>query len=184
MVHMKQKCYNYDIILQLLKQPNYIRGLAKELNTNPMMVSRTLRQLTSENVVDASKQGKNKLYRIKRSIESLQMIMMAERYKLIQILQKYLRLRRVIQAVQEEDVVLAVLFGSYAKGTATKESDIDLFIEAKNKNIKAKLELVDSKISVKVGKYDPSASLAKEIWKHHTIIKGVEKFYEYYPVPE
>ena len=40
------------------------------------------------------------------------------------------------------------------------------------------LEIFDSKLSIKIGKYDKKSLLIKEIEKNHIIIKGVEEFYE------
>ncbi|MBI4447428.1 nucleotidyltransferase domain-containing protein, partial [Candidatus Woesearchaeota archaeon] len=73
---------------------------------------------------------------------------------------------------------LAILFGSYAKGTANKESDIDIYIDTKDANLKEEVELISSKISVKIGKYNKESLLIKEIEKAHVIIKGVELYYE------
>jgi hypothetical protein len=39
-------------------------------------------------------------------------------------------------------------------------------------------ELLNSRMSVKIGEYDRSNPLIKEIEKKHVIIKGVEPFYE------
>jgi len=70
-----------------------------------------------------------------------------------------------------------LIFGSYAKGTAKKESDIDIFIETKNKNLKRELSLTDSKLSIKTGLYNKQDNLVKEIDKNHIVIKGIEYYY-------
>jgi len=44
--------------------------------------------------------------------------------------------------------------------------------------LKINIESIDSKISVKIGKYNKDSILIKEIEKSHIIIKGVEIFYE------
>ena len=65
-----------------------------------------------------------------------------------------------------------------AKGIAKKDSDIDIFIEGANKKIKIQLEDFDSKLSIKIGKYDKTNLLIKEIEKNHVIIKGIQGYYE------
>lgn len=73
---------------------------------------------------------------------------------------------------------LAILFGSYVKGIAHKDSDIDIYIDTRNNKLKEEVELIDSKISVKIGSYNQESILIKEIEKNHMIIKGVERYYE------
>ena len=38
--------------------------------------------------------------------------------------------------------------------------------------------MTDTKLSIKIGKYDKSNLLIKEILKNHIIIIGVERYYE------
>jgi predicted nucleotidyltransferase len=64
------------------------------------------------------------------------------------------------------------------RGTANKNSDIDVFIETKDRNLKKQLELLNSRLSMKIGDYDRESPLIKEIEKSHAIIKGAELFYE------
>ncbi len=71
-----------------------------------------------------------------------------------------------------------MIFGSYAKGTAAKNSDVDIFIETNDKKIKEELSIIDSKLSIKIGDYNKNNPLIKEIERNHTIIKGVEEYYE------
>ncbi len=73
---------------------------------------------------------------------------------------------------------MAIIFGSYAKELAHKDSDIDIYLETENRKIKKDIENLNSKLSVKIGKYDKNNLLIKEIKKDHIIIKGVEKYYE------
>ncbi len=102
-----------------------------------------------------------------------------EHYKLLEVIRKYSYLRKIVQEIKKDKrIKLAVLFGSHARGTATKESDIDIFIETENKRIKEEIEKINSRISVKIGKFDRKNLLIKEIEKSHVIIKGVELYYE------
>ena len=88
-------------------------------------------------------------------------------------------LRRVIELIKKNDKIrLAILFGSYAKGIAAKDSDIDIYIDTKDAKLKEEAEQIDSKISVKIGSYNKDSLLIKEIEKNHVIIKGTELYYE------
>src|SRR3989338_8697139 len=103
----------------------------------------------------------------------------AEHYKLIQSIKEYPLLRNIILNIKANPKIkLAILFGSYAKGLAHKDSDIDIYIETTSKELKKELEQLNLKASVKIGKYNPDSLLIKEIKKNHVIVKGVEQYYE------
>ena len=176
---MSQNYYKIKIMESLLKKENHIRGLAKELNTNQTTIARKINELFNKNVVDYKKEGRNKVYFLKKTLEALQFALITEHYKLLEILKEYPYLRKIIQEIiQNRKINLAILFGSYARKTATKESDIDIYIETINKDVKREIEEIDSRGSVKIGKFDRKGLLIKEIEKEHVIIKGVELYYE------
>jgi len=176
---MEQKDYILEIIKQLIKGGNHVRGIAKELNTNHMLIVRKIKELFRNNIVDFKQEGKNKSYFLKRTIEAQVYILMAEHYKLLQIIGKYPTLRRIIEKIQNDKrIKLAILFGSYVKGTATKDSDIDIYLDTRNLNLKRELNPLDLKLSIKIGRYNKKDNLIKEIENNHVIIKGVEEFYE------
>ena len=179
MLHMEQKNYTYEIIKELLEGPLHVRGMAKKINTNHMMISRKVRKLLNENVLDYTLEGRNKAYFIKKTIEAKNHVFITEFYKLNQTLKKYPELRNIIKSIQNNGKIkLAVLFGSYAKHTAKRDSDIDIFIETTDKKLKRELELIDSKLGIKIGRYNRRNLLIREIEKNHVILKGVELYYE------
>lgn len=179
MLHMSQNDYKLEIFESLLTKDKHIRGLAKDLGTNQTTISRKIQELYDDNIVDFRQEGKNKVYFLKKNLEAKQYASIVETHKTLEAIKKYPRLRRIIDNIKEnKNISLAVIFGSYAKGTATKESDIDLYIETTDRKIKEETELIDTKLSVKIGEYDKKNILIKEIEKNHIIIKGVERFYE------
>lgn len=176
---MERKDYKLEIVNSLLGNERHVRGLAKELKTNHMLVFRKLKELYSENVVDYREEGKNKIYFLKNSSETKNYIFISENYKLNQLLKRFPDLRKIIEKIQDDNrIKLAVLFGSYAKSLVRKGSDIDVYVDTNKNEIKKDLELIDSRLNVKIGKYNKDNLLIKEIEKYHIIIKGVEKFYE------
>lgn len=176
---MEQKDYKLEIVNELLKNKNHIRGIARNLNTNHMNIVRKVKELSKENVVDYKQEGKNKTYFLKRTIEARAYVYKTENYKLIHTLKKYPGLGGIIEKIQKNNKVkLAVLFGSYAKGIAKSNSDIDIYIETTNRNIKQEIQMIDTRLNIKIGRYDKSSLLIKEIERNHVIIKGVEQYYE------
>jgi predicted nucleotidyltransferase len=168
-----------EIVDAILSGEAHARGLAKKLNTNHMTVSRKLAQLVEENALDFRIEGRNKVYSLKRGAEARGYVLMSELHKLNRALKRYPELRNITEKIQgNARVKLAVLFGSYAKGTAARGSDIDLFVETSDSALKRELELLNSRLSVKIGTYDGTSLLAKEIEKNHVILKGAELFHE------
>lgn len=176
---MERKDYKLEIINDLLGNKHHVRALAKKVHTNHTTVLRKLKELYSENVVDYVREGKNKVYFLKKTSEAKTYIFMTENYRQKKLLEKYPNLRKIIEKIQGNNKIkLAVIFGSYAKFSSNENSDIDVYIETEDKTTKSETEKIHSKINVKIGKYDRKNLLIKEIEKNHVIIKGVELFYE------
>ena len=176
---MSQNNYNIRIVEALLKSENHIRGLAKLVNTSQTTIARKVKELHKNNVVDFKQEGKNKVVFLKKSLEAKQYAYSVETQKFIEVLKRYPYLRRIIELIKKNGKIsLVILFGSYAKGIAKKESDVDIYIDTTDKKLKEEVELIDSRINVKIGKYNKESLLIKEIDKNHVIIKGIEPYYE------
>lgn len=176
---MEQKDYKLEIVNMLLQGRNHARGIAPKIGTNHMLVARKIKELARDNAVDFVQEGKNRAYFLKKTAEARACTFMAENYKLILVLSRYPGLRGIIEKIQKDKRVrMAILFGSYAKTMATKDSDIDIYIRTKDRNLKKELQLLDTKLSVKIGEYDKKNLLIQEIEKNHVIIKGIEEYYE------
>lgn len=176
---MEQKDYKMEIVKILSREEKHARGIAKDLDINHMMINRKLGELSERNVVDFRLVGKNKIYFLKESVEARIFRLMSEEYHLLKLINKYPRLRGIVEIIRKDErIKLAILFGSYVKNNVDKSSDIDIFVESTNRKIKDDLKKIDSKVSVKLGKYDATNNLIKEIEKNHVIIKGFEEYYE------
>ena len=181
LVHMVQKRDNLemDIIELLLKGDNHVRGIAKKLNESHSTVLRKLNGLKKENVIDSRREGKNKIFFLKDNLVSKTYIHQAELHKLTKLLRHNPELDVIFEEIlKKTDEKLIVLFGSYAKGLAKKESDIDIYIETKSRSVKKSVEDIHSKINVKIGTFDIKSPLIKEIIKDHIILIGIEVFYD------
>jgi len=178
MVH-KRNNLEMDIINLLLKSDNHVRGIAKKLNESHSTVLRMLNNLKNENAIDFRNEGKNKIFFLKNNIVSRAYIMKAELYKLTRLLLLYPELSVVFEEVlKKTNEKLIILFGSYAKGLAKKDSDIDIYIETKKRSVKKEVEDIHSKINVKIGVFDVKSPLIKEIINEHVILRGFEEFYD------
>ena len=178
MLHMEQKLYYYEIILNLLKGSNHLRQIAKNLKTNHMTIKRALDALIKENALDVRKQGRNNIYSIKKTLESQNFVFMAEIYKFNSLIKKHPELKQDLKELKKLPVGIIAVFGSYAKSIETDKSDIDIYIETQSDKLKSEASKINRKFSIKTGLYAKDSLLIKEIEKNHIIVKGVEIFYE------
>lgn len=169
----------FEIILQLLREPSHVRALSKKTQQPLTTISRKLSVLVKENILDFKTQGKNKIFSLKKNLLAKNYIYQAEQHKLTTLINKHPKLSIILQDIlTKTNERLIILFGSYAKFSAKKESDIDIYIETKKKETKEKVEEINSKIKAKIGEFNLQSNLIKEIIKNHVIVKGVEEFYD------
>lgn len=168
-----------EIVLLLLREELHLREIARKLGESHSTVLRKINWLIDRNVVGAKMQGKNKLYSLENNLECRAVVFMAENYKLSKLLGEYPELAVILgEVLGKVNSEMVVLFGSYAKFSADKGSDVDIFIERRDLKLKKKIEGLNSRLSVKFGIFDLDSLLVKEIIKNHVILKGVEEFYE------
>ncbi|MCD6246838.1 MAG: nucleotidyltransferase domain-containing protein [Candidatus Diapherotrites archaeon] len=178
-MYQRRNNIEFELILSLLKKDNHARGLSKLLKYPHATISRKLNRLLKENVLDFRREGKNKVFFIKNTLQARKYVFMAEHYKFLKLLKRYPELEAVFEDILKTTKErLVVLFGSYAKFVAGPESDIDIYIETNNTKVKKQVEMVNSKIRVKTGLFNINSKLIKEIIKNHVIVRGVEVFYE------
>ena len=169
----------FEIILTLIKNKSHLREIARTLNIPHSTILRKINELVKENILDYKPEGKNKIFFIKNNISAKNNIHSAEIYKLSKLLRNHSELSIIFEKIKKNTPRgMIILFGSYAKGNPKKESDIDIYVETINKNIKKEIETINTKINVKIGKFDKKSLLIKEIIKNHIVIRGIEEFYE------
>ncbi|MFP4524106.1 MAG: nucleotidyltransferase domain-containing protein [Candidatus Woesearchaeota archaeon] len=175
---MSQKNDIFRVVEILEKGPRHVRQLASDLGSNPTTAMRLLRQLEGANVVDFETQGRNKTYSLKDTPEAHTHLLLAEHLKLLRLL-KDPTMRKMWKRLKDAtEGELIILYGSHAKGEATKRSDIDLYIETDNRALKKEVEDISEKLEVKAGKLDKNSLLSKEIVKDHVVLQNAERFYD------
>ena len=169
-----------EVILALLKYKElHVRGIARIIRQPHANVSRAMKRLLKKNIVDFKLEGKNKLFRLKKGVESLNYVYMAEHFKLSKLFEKYPFLSVITESILSKTYEkLILIFGSFAKFNAKEDSDIDIFIETSKRKVKTDIEKINSRLSVKIGEFDKNNLLIREIIKNHVIVKGVEYYYE------
>ena len=75
-------------------------------------------------------------------------------------------IRRIMTPIAEKHKIPAVyLFGSYARGTATADSDIDLLVGTTDTALKSLSHLIIKPITPR--QHDTAVSPGNKIWQYH-----------------
>jgi len=108
----------------------HVREIARLLKANHRTVSLALQRLEKNRVMDSGMVGKSKQYYLKLDASvTKEFIKSAESYKSISILSTNFLIKKLMnELLLTLRTTPVILFGSYAKGTETKESDIDIVI--------------------------------------------------------
>ncbi|MFH1317026.1 MAG: nucleotidyltransferase domain-containing protein [Candidatus Woesearchaeota archaeon] len=160
----------------------YGRELSRKLKMNQKTVSNSLNRLEKEDFLKFETQGKNKYYFLNQhNTQIKEVIKMAEINKKLVFLGKYKPLKELINKIENRATGILALFGSYAGGSAHKESDIDLFLIGKISKVDDLEDSYNKKINIVKStktKFNKNENFIKEVIKNHVILKGVEGFIE------
>ena len=158
----------------------YGRDIAKKLKMNQKTVSNILNRLENENVLKFSYEGKNKYYFLNKFNPNIkEIIKLIEINRKIRFIDKNTRFRELFDKLEQKTQGILVVFGSYAQGTNTEKSDLDLFVIGKISNIDELEDLHSIKINVvksDKNKFNKNEHIIIEIVKNHIILKGLEEF--------
>ena len=162
----------------------YIREVEKLLKISPRTAQLILVDLESKGILESKTKGKIRAYILKRNKLSQRYITFVEQYKAISFLIKNLLVKEIIEKINPFIKGIGVIFGSYAKGIANNDSDLDIFVAGTydNEEIKKTSQTYGIEIGVKCyplkifEKNLANDILIKEILKNHVIFLGAEKF--------
>jgi DNA polymerase sigma len=169
------------------KKSLHLREIARETKVDVKAVQLQLQKLESMNVLSSNVRGRNKEYTLNQSnIITKYFLSMAEAFTAITYTQKNFTLKKIINQLDPKISDPIILFGSFAKNTQTKESDIDLLIitdkKIDRKTINTISSLVNRDINIKsateeqflngLRQKDP---LIGEVIVDHIVLKGADK---------
>ncbi|MBI2971457.1 MAG: nucleotidyltransferase domain-containing protein [Candidatus Aenigmarchaeota archaeon] len=168
-----------------------INEIAKSIGEYYSFVHRILGKLAEEEIVVKTKAGKSHICSLNLNNEKTKtLLQLSEIESRDEFYNKNRELKLILEdftkSINPENVVTIVLFGSYAKGNATKESDIDVLIVAERGS---GIDKVTKEIYAKYGKEinavmmtsdefnkQKDRALIKEIVASHCVLNGAENF--------
>ena len=190
--NMKLELKIIDLLARNTERKFTINEIAKFLEEYYSFVHRIVNKLIKDSVVTKEKAGKSYLCSINLYNEkTIILVNLSKIEKKNDLYNSNKELKIILEDfVKSAESLITpisiVLFGSYAKGTATKESDIDILLISKTK---VGIDKITKEIYAKYGKEinpvimtsedfkrQKDKSLIKEIIKDHYVLYGVEKF--------
>ena len=132
-----------------------INQLSKQTKLAYPYVYNSVKNLEKKELISVRKIGKSNLCKIKFDHPEELAFSSLENRK--QFLTKHLQINNLTKQLKDalaDELYILLLFGSYVKGKAAKDSDIDLFFIIKNKNdlekLKKKISSVINKLNYKI----------------------------------
>jgi len=177
----------FELLNQFLGDYNreiYGREIIGKISLSQKGIALALDSLEQDGTLTSKKSGNMKFFRLNLNYARIKdAIIMAEIARKTHFLEKH----AVIANLLKNDERIVGLFGSYAKGTQKKDSDIDIFIigEKRGEDYVKKAKVYDLNISIKYftqkefkGLLQQKNTLVKEIIENHILFFSVERFIE------
>lgn len=176
----------------------HVRQISREIDVDVKATQLQLKKLEKLNVLSSTFKGKNKEYSLNLgNTITLYFIILAETFRTMTYLLNNFVVKKLVQEEDDMDGTL-LLFGSFARGEESKDSDVDLLqVVTRGKSrrsegvAKRMEEAIGRSISLKVTTNvefmqglrngDP---LIREVALNHIVLRGTEDFcklmWEYY----
>lgn len=162
-------------------QPIYGREIAKKLRKNQKTIATKLKELEKIHILKSKQIGKTKQYSINNKIKTT-----TDTIIITEIIKKnnYLEKNETIRQIINDSKQITGIFGSQAKGTANKQSDIDIYVignkqenyEKKGKNYNKPISVKKFTIQEFKKMLQQKNPLAAEIAHNHINIHRTEEF--------
>jgi len=169
----------------------YLRQIARETKVDVKAIQLQLKRLERANILSSVLKGRNKEYTVnlRNSITKYYLIL-AETFASVNYLTKNFLVKKIVSEIGDRLEGPTMLFGSFAKGEQTKQSDIDLFVmddmklESLAKNIVREIgDAIGREISVKFSSkkqfmngLEEGDPLVREVVSNHIVLRGVDDF--------
>ena len=168
-----------------------VRQISKLIKISYSLTHESMKSLIKKDLIKAKKIGNSLICKVNLSANSkllalssvinIQNFLMRSRFSFV-----------IVDIIMKLDDLIMILFGSHAKGTATKKSDVDLLfvvqneqdIEKTKKRIKSVLSLTNIKIEFEVittewlvEMFDEKHSVGREVLEGSMVLHGAEQYY-------
>ncbi|MBI2543256.1 MAG: nucleotidyltransferase domain-containing protein [Candidatus Aenigmarchaeota archaeon] len=159
------------------KREIYLREISKFSRIPLKTTQNTLKSLEKSRIIKSMQRGKNKYFSLNMSnIQTKLYLIQAEIYKTGIFLEKYPQFKTFLKEVTAPNPM--IVFGSYAKLTANKNSDIDILTISKKKPklpfhlLPNKIQLINLSENDFIDSFRKQEALMKEIEENHVVLNN------------
>jgi predicted nucleotidyltransferase len=171
----------------------HVRAIARETGVDVKAIQLQLAKLEGVKVLTSFIRGKNKEYFLNLdNYITKHFMVMAESFASANYLANNFVIKRVISEVGDKLDGIVILFGSFAVGKQTNESDIDLFVVSEKElgsiskgAISEASSFIGREVSVRsvtrqkfIQALETGDPLVKEVVSNHIVLKGADGFCE------
>lgn len=161
----------------------YLRELSVKTGIATMTAQRILKSMEKEGILKSREEGKNKYFELNVDNPKTKMeILNTESFKAQELMEACKPMKSFVKDTPPEPMI--VIFGSFADGTARKESDLDIMLVC-DKEMDMPYHLIPYKIHETKLTWrqfhkalDSSEPLIKEVLKKHVILQRHSDFVE------
>jgi predicted nucleotidyltransferase len=168
----------------------HVREIARSIQTDTKTVGIHLNRLENINVLKSTIRGRNKEYQLNiDNTVTKYYVILAETYTTITYLESNYLIKKLTGEILDRIDGTVILYGSYAKGEATEDSDVDLLVipdkKIDSEAIAETGRITGKEINIKetdsvlfqegLKENDP---LICEIIKNHIVLKRIDSFVE------
>lgn len=198
MIYMQLEKTDFEVLNFLIKNINEeysIKEISEKIKRPYVKIHKSIKRLSNKKIIREIVKGKSHYCSIYYK-ENIDIVCFINSQRTKEILEKNKKIKLIVldifNSIKFSDYTL-IIFGSYAKGTADKHSDLDVAIITSAEN-KEEAERVMNSIkklsSIEIHSLEityknfiemlksKDGNVGKEIVKDHIILKGCENFYE------
>jgi predicted nucleotidyltransferase/predicted transcriptional regulator len=161
--------------------------IARKKKLNQKSTANVLQELEEEGFLTSEIEGKNKQYFLQKADKEtlLHFVLTVEHMRTILFYKKNPLIREIIAKIKLYCKGILIIFGSYAKGRETRDSDLDLFFVGKCNEPEVRKVGEQYSIEINIKEYPHSFLkkaafkedyLIKEVIKDHIIVHNAEEF--------
>jgi predicted nucleotidyltransferase len=126
-----------SLLVRTCNTPIHGREVARKLHANQKTVQNHLNILYDAKILQKKKAGKNIMYTLENTPRSKAFIECSNNYNAVCLMNDF-EIREILKDITMQTKKPVIVFGSYAKMTNTKGSDIDIILFEKIKDIQHK----------------------------------------------
>lgn len=162
----------------------YIREIQRILKISPRTAQLLLEDLEKKDILESVLRGKIKSYRLKQNPRAKKYLVLTEQYKYLCFTENNILIKEILERLTPSIKGFAAVFGSYAKNSQKKNSDLDIFVagsynEKEVENLSKIFGMDINIICYSLSIFEKKAHndyLILEVLKNHIVFVGVELF--------